>query len=60
MIYARPLPETAYLVEAAAAPEAPRREPVDVLFSTFAGLKARDMEQQAALVGRPRGARLPT
>ena len=54
VIYARPLPETAFLVNAAAAPERTRREPVDVLFSTFAGLKMQDMAKETALHGRPR------
>ncbi len=59
VIYARPLPETAFLVEAAASADAPRREPVDVLFSTYAGLKLRDMEAEAALLRHRRRASSP-
>jgi phytoene synthase len=54
-IYALPLPETAFLVEAAAAPQVTRPDRSEALLSLLAGLKARDLEQRAALMqGRPR------
>ncbi|EPX76016.1 15-cis-phytoene synthase [Salipiger mucosus] len=52
VIYARPLPETVFLVEAAADRAARGPAPGDVLFSALAQMKARDAAEHAALVGR--------
>jgi phytoene synthase len=42
VIYAQPLPETAFLVDAAAEPETEVTDWSDTLYATLAGLKARD------------------
>ncbi|MAC81693.1 MAG: phytoene synthase [Rhodobacteraceae bacterium] len=49
LIYARPLAETAFLVEAAARPGA--RDRADVLCAAFASVKRRDLQAQADLLG---------
>lgn len=49
VIYARPLPETAFLVDAAFRPPV-RRDRSDILLGVLAGMKARDREAQAALL----------
>ncbi len=57
LIYARPLPETAFLVDAAAAAPAEDTGWSDTLCATMARLKARDTEKRTALmqsVGRVR------
>lgn len=54
-LYAAPLAETAFLVEAAAG--RPARDPSDVILGTLAGLKARDLEARHALIGARAGAR---
>ena len=59
VIYARTLPETAFLVEAAADQAQPERGWSEALYSTLAGLKARDQMQKAALMQSGSGARKP-
>jgi phytoene synthase len=50
VIYARPLPETAFLVDAAAEPDAQRAGRGDAMFDLLASLKAHDLERRAALI----------
>ncbi len=57
VIHARPLPETAFLVDAAAGPAEPAKDWSDGLYATLAGLKARDVEQRSALMHGTRAAR---
>jgi 15-cis-phytoene synthase len=58
VIYARPLREAAFLVDAAADPTAtPGRS--ETVFAVLAGLKARDIEHRAALMQARSGARSP-
>ena len=59
VIHARPLPETAFLVDAAADQQQPDRGWSDALYGTLAGLKARDQAQRAALMPATRDARRP-
>ena len=54
VIHARPLSETAFLVEAATDQTAPERGWSEALYTTLAGLKARDQVQQAALLSHGR------
>ena len=49
VIFARPLPETAFLVEAAADPAAPTPDWSESLYATMAQLKTRDAARSAAL-----------
>lgn len=49
VIHARPLPETAFLVEAAADRTAPARDWSDALYSTMATLKSRDAAERASI-----------
>ena len=49
MLHARPLPETRFLVEAAAVEQEAARDWTDTLHATFADLKLRDAERGAAL-----------
>jgi phytoene synthase len=49
LYYARALPETRFLVEAAAADATPARDWSDTLHATLAGLKARDVARRDAL-----------
>lgn len=49
VIYARPLPETAFLVEAAAKTRAPVNDWSDTLYETMAGLKVQDAARLRAL-----------
>ncbi|NBD29077.1 MAG: squalene/phytoene synthase family protein [Alphaproteobacteria bacterium] len=55
VIYARPMPETAFLVEAAADERTPRTDWSETLYDTLAGLKAQDALRRDAL--RPDGRR---
>ncbi|QGX97745.1 phytoene/squalene synthase family protein [Roseovarius faecimaris] len=57
VIHARCLPETAFLVEAAADRSAPDTGWSDALYGTLAGLKSRDQVQRAALMAGARGAK---
>ena len=50
VIYARPLPEAAFLVDAAACPGT-ARDRADVLCAAFASVKRRDLQAQADLLG---------
>ncbi len=50
VIYARPLPETAFLVDAAARQTGRETDRTEALFQTFAGLKARDRAQRRDLI----------
>ncbi len=50
VVHARPLPETAFLVNAAATRMVPDRGWSDALYGTLAGLKERDVAQRAALM----------
>ncbi len=50
VIHARPLPETEFLVDAAARVEAPRRDWSDALTETLVVLKSREQERRAALM----------
>ncbi|WP_085827617.1 hypothetical protein [Roseovarius gaetbuli] len=49
LIYARPLPETAFLVDAAAGTTAPATDWSDTLYAALARLKAQDLERSAGL-----------
>ncbi|MEQ8903186.1 MAG: phytoene/squalene synthase family protein [Roseovarius sp.] len=57
MIYARPLPECAFLVESAAETAAPRADWSDTLYATMAQLKARDAGRGFALIDGDAGDR---
>ncbi len=59
VIFARPLPETAFLVEAAAEDTAPVNDWSDTLYETMAGLKAQDAARLRALKHSPRQVRTP-
>jgi len=50
VIYARPLPETAFLVEAAARRTGHAGDRTEALFAVLAGLKAKDRAQRAGLI----------
>lgn len=50
VIHARPLPETAFLVEAASDPNAGAADWSDTLYRTMARLKAQEMETRVALM----------
>jgi phytoene synthase len=50
LLYARPLPETAFLVEAAATPEAPAGDWSDKLYATLARAKAHELERRSGLL----------
>lgn len=56
VIHARPLPEVAFLVDAAAS-RAPAPDWSEALYATLAGLQARDKDTRSALMGAPRAAR---
>ncbi|MEL7252984.1 MAG: phytoene/squalene synthase family protein [Pseudomonadota bacterium] len=57
LIHAEPLPETAFLVHAAAAPAPVSVDWSDGILATMAGLKTRDREENAALASGVRGLR---
>ncbi|MEY8839878.1 15-cis-phytoene synthase [Cribrihabitans sp. XS_ASV171] len=57
VIHARPLPETAFLVDAAARVEGPRRDWSDALTETLVVLKSREQERRAALMRQVPAAR---
>ena len=50
LLYARPLPETAFLVEAAAAPAPRRADWSDKLYATLARAKAHELERRRPLM----------
>jgi phytoene synthase len=53
MIYARPLPETAFLVAAAGDPNAGASDWSDTLYNTMAQLKTKDRENSVSLLRSP-------
>ncbi|MEQ9257954.1 MAG: phytoene/squalene synthase family protein [Roseovarius sp.] len=55
VIYAKPLPEVAFLVDAAAS-RSSAPDWSEALYATLAGLKARDAEARSAFTGHVRGA----
>ncbi len=57
MLYAHPLPETAFLVEAAADPNAGASDWSDTLYNTMAQLKTKDQEKSVSLLRSPLRAR---
>lgn len=57
VIYAKPLPETEFLVSAAAMPDPGRKDHSETLLETFAVLKARDRAIKRSLLGEGRLAR---
>ncbi|MEO0372811.1 MAG: squalene/phytoene synthase family protein, partial [Pseudomonadota bacterium] len=57
LIHAATLPETAFLVNAAAAPAASTSDWSDGILATMAGLKTRDQERNAALATVAKGVR---
>jgi phytoene synthase len=57
LIHAAPLSETAFLVNAAAAPADPKGDWSEALYATMARLKSRDIEEKAALAQAARTAR---
>ncbi|WP_425099415.1 15-cis-phytoene synthase [Tropicibacter sp. S64] len=57
LVHAPPLPETAFLVEAAADRPADATDWSDQMLALLSRLKARDMDRRAALIGAPARAR---
>ena len=57
LIHAEPLPETAFLVNAAAARAPIAADWSDGILATMAGLKSRDQERNAALASATKGVR---
>ncbi len=57
VIHASPLAETAFLVNAAAAPADPKSDWSEALYTTLTRLKTRDMEQKTALLQSARSVR---
>jgi len=56
LLYARPLPETAFLVEAAATGAAPAADWSDTLYATLARAKAHELERRGLLMNAARRA----